>query len=162
VSLPKPGSIAWRRLMGRRRAELERRFPGGYLTPHFRYQDFATHDGTPIPPAASAGLHALCIAYLEPMRARFGGCVVTSGYRHRAYNAQIGGELNSQHVWDDTPASVAADVRFPKGGPREWAAMARELRRKAGGDGGIGTYVRQGFVHLDNRPYGADWVDPRD
>ena len=74
------------------------------------------------------------------MRIRFGTTTVLSGYRHRNYNAGIGGAKYSQHIYDDSPASVAADLRFAKDTPAEWAAFARRLGvggvgRLAGGEG---------------------------
>ena len=51
--------------------------------------------------------------------------------------------------------SVAADLRFAKGNPAQWAAEAKRLRTKAGGKGGVGTYVRSGFVHCDNSGWAA-------
>ena len=36
----------------------------------------------------------------------------------------------SQHVYDVTPSTVAADLRFAKGGPKQWGAYAKELRGK--------------------------------
>ena len=97
------------------------------------------------------------VRYLEPMRAKFGSCVVLSGYRHRAYNRRIGGAMFSQHIYDVTPGTVAADVRFARGGPRNWGAYAKELRGKYRKGGGIGIYIASDFVHVDNRTYNADW-----
>jgi hypothetical protein len=155
--LPKFGSSAWRRLMAERRRRLKKMFPTGKVSPHFTYQEFATHDGTPIPIRAVGGLQALCKDFLEPMRRKFGPAFVLSGYRHRTYNAAIGGARNSVHIWDETPSSVAADMRFAKGTPAQWAAEAKRLRRARGKGGGVGTYPRMGFVHVDNRTYNADW-----
>ena len=157
MQLPPKGSLAWRRLMRYRQRELKRRYPNGKISPHFSYSEFFTHDGTPIPIKALPGIEKLIRDYLGPMRARFGSCTVLSGYRHRAYNRSIGGALHSQHIWDETPESVACDLRFAKGNPSEWSAYAKKLRAKHGRGGGIGTYTRSGFTHVDNRPYNADW-----
>lgn len=129
---------------------------GVRLSPHFTVHEFNCHDGSVVPINSGAALVRLCRDYLEPMRAKFGACHVLSGYRHRVYNAGIGGARNSQHIYEETPDSVAADVRFARGNPREWAEFAYDLRRRLG-KGGIGVYMRSGFVHVDNRPYRADW-----
>jgi uncharacterized protein YcbK (DUF882 family) len=92
------------------------------------------------------------------MRAKFGVCTVISGYRHRAYNSKLSGAaVNSQHIYDETPASVAADTRYPRGSPQEWVAHAKKLRTQLGNKGGIGRYDRDGFIHIDNRPSAFDW-----
>ena len=93
----------------------------------------------------------LCKAYLEPMRTKFGTCYVLSGYRHELYNRRIGGARHSQHIYEQTSSRVAADMRFAKGTPAQWAAEAKRLRTKAGGKGGVGRYDRSGFCHIDNR-----------
>ena len=60
-----------------------------------------------------------------------------------------------QHIYETGFESVAADMRFAKGTPAQWAAEAKRLRAKAGGKGGVGRYDRSGFVHVDNRGYAA-------
>jgi uncharacterized protein YcbK (DUF882 family) len=141
-----------------RRWRLKRLLPDGKVSPHFRYAEFATKDGTPIPVRALPGLRELCRDFLEPMRERFGPAHVMSGYRHRAYNAKIGGARNSFHIWDEHPTDCASDVIFATGTPDEWGEEARELRaRKRGGRGGVGVYPWHGFIHMDVREYQADW-----
>ena len=127
------------------------------ITPHFRVAEFNCHDGRTAPAASHAALKDLCERYLEPLRSRFGRCTVISGYRHRAYNARIGGAPKSQHIYDDHPGSVAADVRFERGTPLEWYEAADKLAL-ANGHGGIGKYVDSAFVHVDNRPGQARWA----
>lgn len=136
------------------------------LTKHFRREEFDCDDGTTVPDVAIPALIALCVDVLEPLRDEFGPCAVLSGYRHRAYNAKIGGARYSQHIYDDTPASVAADARFMYGNPRQWRRAAHKAMRKAYGVnrftrrrkmGGVGLYVRSNFVHVDNRLYRAEW-----
>ncbi len=95
--------------------------------------------------------------YLEPMREQFGTCYILSGYRHELYNQAIGGAFHSQHIYEESFESVATDLRFEKGTPAQWAAYARGLRTKNGSRGGVGRYDNQGFVHVDNRGYKADW-----
>lgn len=123
----------------------------GQLTAHFRVEEFNCKDGTHVPKVAIPALDRLATRYLEPLRKKFGPCQVMSGYRHRAYNRRIGGARFSQHIYDDSPSSVAADLIFARGTPRQWAALVDKL-----GAGGVGTYP--GFVHVDNRPGRARWT----
>ena len=141
------------------RAELEReagatRGPGAgvRLSPHFLLREFHCKDGTPVPAAAVRGLRRLTREVLEPMRQRFGPCTVNSGYRTENYNNRVGGKPNSRHLYHRRPNEVAADVTFPNGSPREWAAEAERLLR---GGGGIGVYPS--FTHVDTRPGPARW-----
>lgn len=132
------------------------------LSPHFTIEEFDCRGrkeaGLPprrVPEAAIPALRRLCVEVLEPLRARFGPCTVLSGYRYIGYNSYIGGARFSQHIYTLGPSSVAADVRFARGGPWRWRFRARlclGLRR-----GGVGYYKRAGFVHCDNRAYRADW-----
>jgi uncharacterized protein YcbK (DUF882 family) len=122
------------------------------LSPHFVLAEFHCHDGTPVPAAALPALRRLVRDVLEPMRGKFGQCKVNSGYRTEAYNRSVGGAKASQHLYDQSPADVAADLAFASGTPREWAAEADRLLK---GGGGVGTY--RTFVHTDNRPGGARW-----
>lgn len=136
------------------------------LSAHFSVREFACRDGSPVPVAAIPAIERLCRDVLEPLRAQFGPCLVLSGYRTRSYNARIGGARYSQHIYDVTPDSVAADVRFARGTPAQWRKAARKAMVRAYGRrpgtwlrraGGIGLYVRSGFIHVDNRPYRAEW-----
>lgn len=127
--------------------------PPGQLSPHFNIREFACHDGRQVPKIAVPALKKLCVAYLEPMRAEFGPAHVLSGYRPADYNARIGGAKFSQHIYELTPDSVAADLVFRLGSPALWARFADQL-----GAGGVGRYDRSGFVHVDNRPDRARWT----
>ena len=122
------------------------------LTPHFRLAEFACRDGTPVPASAQDAVRALCELYLEPLRRRFGVCTVVSGYRHRRYNDAVGGVGRSMHVYDEHPLEVAADVRFARGTPSDWAAAADRL-----GVAGLGRY--ESWIHVDTRRSGrARWT----
>lgn len=157
VSVPLKGGKGWTTLMTQRRefwAEDDR----DQLTEHFRAVEFYCHDGSPCPTTARPAMVKLCEVFLEPMRAKFGTALVLSGYRHRAYNSMIGGAIQSQHIYEDGFESVAADMKFQRGTPAQWAAEARRLRTSSNkGRGGVGRYDRAGFVHVDSRPYKADW-----
>jgi zinc D-Ala-D-Ala carboxypeptidase len=75
--------------------------------------------------------------------------IVTSGYRSPAHNARVGGAANSMHL-----RGQAFDISMNNMDP-EW--FIREAKRQ--GFGGIGTYPKQGFVHVDTGPVRA-WGDP--
>ncbi|MBO7645821.1 MAG: peptidase M15 [Prevotella sp.] len=90
------------------------------LTEHFRLAEF-TRSATAIKcgidnnPHATIimALQALCINVLEPLRKRFGVLRITSGYRCRLLNEEIGGSRTSQHLLGE-----AADIHV---GSREVA-----------------------------------------
>lgn len=130
------------------------------ISDHFRLMEFACHDGVPVPTNCVAWLQAdLVLLVLEPMRSRFGTCLVTSGYRHRAYNAAIGGAADSRHIYQpDRGRGFAADVHFAHGDVWQWAAEASGLLDRLLWGGGVGTYPRSGFVHVDSRRQRARWA----
>lgn len=156
ISVPLAGTPNWKVLQKERR-EFWKKPENNKLTAHFKADEFYCNDGAAPPIVARPAMVRLCKVYLEPLREEFGTCFITSAYRHKIYNAKIGGVPNSQHEYEQTFESVATDVRFAKGGPRQWGVAARRLRSKAGGKGGVGVYPGQGFVHVDNRAYKADW-----
>ena len=159
VNVPLKGQPGWDQLMAQRK-KFWSDPKNNQLTPHFKATEFFCHDGSPPPTRARAGMVKLCKEFLEPMRAKFGGsCLILSGYRHTLYNASIGGARNSQHIYDDSYESVAADTRYPKGTPAAWGTYAKTLRTKRTpkGAGGVGIYPKSGFCHIDNRPYQANW-----
>ena len=121
------------------------------LSPNFRLSEFNCKDGTVVPAKAVPALVRLSAAVLEPLRRQFGRCTVMSGYRHSAYNRRIGGARFSQHIYDLGPESVAADLIFARGSPREWYFLADQLLAR----GGVGRYPS--FVHVDNREQRARW-----
>lgn len=158
ISVPLHGAKGWNQLMVTRRA-FWAKATNNQLSPHFKATEFFTHDGSACPIVARPGMVRLCQVFLEPLRAKFGPCLVLSGYRHELYNARIGGARHSQHIYEHDFESVAADLRFQKGSPALWAAEAKRLRlTKNHGDGGVGQYNKSGFVHVDNRGYAADWT----
>ena len=157
VSVPLKGTEGWTKLQGQRRVFWAKK---GNLTlsQHFKASEFDCHDGSRCPISARPAMVNLCRVFLEPMRAKFGPCLVLSGYRHEIYNANIGGARHSQHIYEQSFESVAADLKFQRGSPAMWAAEAKRLRSsRNNGKGGVGRYDRSGFVHVDNRTYKADW-----
>ena len=158
VSVPlKTDTAKWAALMKTRR-EWWAKQNRNQLTKNFKATEFYCNDGSAVPTAARPALIKLCEVYLEPLRTKFGPCLVNSGYRHVLYNAMIGGAKQSQHIYEMGFESVAADIRFGKGTPAQWAAYARGLRtQRNNGNGGVGRYDQAGFVHVDNRLYKCDW-----
>lgn len=135
---------------GQRPGRIPRR-PPGQLSPHFNVAEFDCHDGRKVPAVAWPALTRLCVDYLEPLRARYGPVKVMSGYRPRDYNAKIGGARFSQHIYELSPTSVAADVICARGTPASWYVFLSGLN-----PGGLGRYAS--FVHVDNRPGHARWT----
>lgn len=115
-----------------------------YASRHFRYDEFDCNDGTPMPRGNREALRVHCRETLEPLRSKYGSCHVNSGYRHRAYNASIGGASLSYHIFDEHPKVVATDVTFAGAGP---STIQNEGDRM--GVDGMGYY--SSFTHLDNR-----------
>jgi Peptidase M15 len=72
---------------------------------------------------------------------------VVSGCRSRAHNARINGARNSWHM-----RCMAMDIRVE--GVSKSALIA--YARKMPGRGGVGTYCRQSFIHIDAGP-NRDW-----
>jgi hypothetical protein len=143
-----------------RKRKIRARPDKGQITPNFHLNEFRTKDarGSAVPVSSWPAIIRLCKDYLEPMRRKFGACTIVSGYRHRAYNNMIpGAAANSQHIYDETPDSVAADARFATGDSKQWVAHAKTLRAGLANKGGIGRYDRDRFVHIDNRPSSGDW-----
>lgn len=122
----------------------------GALSPHFMLSEFAMRDGTLPPLGCVTALRRLCVEVLEPMRIVFGPCRVTSGYRTPEHNRRVGGAKGSRHVYAEHHHDPAADVRFSKGTPEQWAARAISMRV-----GGVGLY--RGHVHVDQRRVLARW-----
>lgn len=127
----------------------------GQVSPHFNVREFDCHDGRRVPVMAVPALKRLAVVFLEPLRTQFGPAHVMSGYRPADYNRRIGGARFSQHIYELTPDSVAADLVFAEGTPAQWANAARRIAIRKG-LGGVGQYNRSGFLHVDNGPR-RDW-----
>lgn len=120
------------------------------LSPHFRLEEFACHDGTPVPEHAHQALRELCREYLEPLRSRYGATTIISGYRTPEWNRAVGGAVRSYHVYRRGRRGVAADVRCARGTPLRWAELVDDL-----GAGGVSS--EEAHLHVDTRPRRARW-----
>lgn len=127
------------------------------ITPHFRAQEFACHDGTPYPAEwIPDRLVPLC-GVLEVIRAEVGRqVIIVSGYRSPAYNEarrrnSAGVAKDSQHV-----EGKAGDIRCPGLPSTELHEAVLRLQRagKLPALGGVGLY--RGWVHVDVRTKPAD------
>lgn len=119
------------------------------VTEHFSVEEFACKDGTPYPSEwVENRLKPLCET-LEILRAALGGrqMTVTSGYRTREHNIEIGGAEHSQHL-----EGKAADIEVEGVSPGDVHTRALELfaGRKIPALGGLGVYPN--WVHVDIRP----------
>jgi uncharacterized protein YcbK (DUF882 family) len=137
-------------------ARLERRkYPGTdwkryRVTPHFRLGEFIRDQEQPPEEHVMRQVRRFCIRILEPLRDRYGPCIVISGHRTPARNRAVGGARWSWHVWEWHPGEMGVDVVFRRGNPSQWSAAAAE-----GPAGGIGTY--RGHTHLDDRSTRTRW-----
>jgi uncharacterized protein YcbK (DUF882 family) len=116
------------------------------LTPNFVVAEFDTRDGTPVPKEAIPALKEWCQRIGEPARDRFGPVHITSGFRHAAYNASIGGATNSVHIWNypgRNGKAIAVDFTCATGSARDWFNFT------AGKADGRGSY--SSFHHADTR-----------
>jgi|tagenome__1003787_1003787.scaffolds.fasta_scaffold20300870_2 uncharacterized protein YcbK (DUF882 family) len=120
------------------------------LTAHFNSAEFDCHDGTPTPAHAYDDLRRLCRDFLEPLRHRFGPVIIVSGYRHAAYNRQVGGAPDSFHIYRESRAGAAADVQARNGGPAQWTSYLNALHAN-------GLHGYSDHVHVDNRAGSARW-----
>lgn len=81
------------------------------------------------------------IALLGKIERRFGKkVVISSGYRSPAYNRRVRGARRSKHL-----TCEAADISIPGISKYTLARFVRSLP----GRGGVGTYCRSGFIHVD-------------
>lgn len=138
---------ALERMRARRKRIRERREQReGKPSEHFDYAEFDCNDGTPLPKQSEPAVKDWCQRIGEPLRAKFGAVHVNSGFRHRDYNARVGGESASIHIYDyggRDYKTVAVDVTCERGTPREWYDFTAG---KADGRGLYGT-----FHHADTR-----------
>jgi len=79
--------------------------------------------------------------------------VIISGYRSPARNAQVGGADKSQHLH-----AKAADIKIA-GVPTEeiYNRIDKLIAQGLIKQGGLGKYIKSGFVHYDIRGTKARW-----
>lgn len=77
--------------------------------------------------------------------------IITSGYRCKEHNAEIGGAPDSKHMY-----GIAADVTTPKLTTKELYNVFEEILKNKGG---LGYYPARGFVHVDLRKEYARWYE---
>jgi predicted nucleic acid-binding Zn-ribbon protein len=115
-------------------------------SPHFSYAEFDCRNGQDLPKAAEPAVKDWCERIGEPLRKKFGPVHINSGFRPADYNASVGGEPNSVHIYDFPGrnfATVAVDITCETGSPEDWYAFT------AGKADGRGIYAT--FHHADTR-----------
>ena len=76
------------------------------LSQHFKLTEFLNlgkHPDNLPTPQVLFNLKYGCQYLLEPARREVGAIIVNSGYRNEAYNREVGGVRNSQHLLSWTP-----------------------------------------------------------
>ena len=117
------------------------------LSSNFRVRELACKDGSDAVLAAPR-----LVMVLQTIRDHFDAPVtINSGYRTPQYNAKVGGAAQSQHCY-----GTAADIVVKGVAPAKVAAYARRIMPNWGG---VGTYTKQGFVHVDVREQRSDWSE---
>lgn len=112
------------------------------LTEHFAESEFACRCCGMLP---TTGISMALLLGLERLRLRIGRPInISSGYRCPDHNRAVGGVWNSQHV-----KGTAADIYVDGMGVRELANICKQIFD------GVGTYVEDGFVHVDMREGGS-------
>lgn len=125
----------------------------GYLSPHFARKEAACHDpaNTGVPPSlrASAQRHAFS---LERLRHELGDKALPtlSWYRTEAWNAHVGGVINSRHLQADA-ADFTVQTVTSFGAGRFDATCERVFANN-----GFGRYA-SGSRHADSRGSRARW-----
>jgi uncharacterized protein YcbK (DUF882 family) len=77
--------------------------------------------------------------------------IITSGYRCKKHNKDVGGSPNSQHL-----LGKAADIYAPAFEIHELGEIAKHV--EVFYNGGMGLYPKQRFLHVDVRGVMARWV----
>jgi uncharacterized protein YcbK (DUF882 family) len=123
-----------------------------HITEHFKWSEFACHDGTPVPQQYRPQTRRLCEA-LEVLRSELGDqqVAIMSGYRTPEWNRRVKGSARSQHLH-----ARAADIRVLGVSPDKVAkTIERLIAEGRMPQGGLGQYDT--FTHYDLRNYHARW-----
>lgn len=121
------------------------------VTKNFKLSELEFSDA--IPPELVANAIEL-LKNLQVIRDHFQRpIVIISGYRSPARNAQVGGADKSQHL-----EAKAADIKIA-GVPTEeiYNRIDKLISQGLVKQGGIGKYIKSGFVHYDIRGSKARW-----
>jgi len=121
------------------------------VTKNFKLSELEFSDA--IPPALVANATEL-LKNLQVIRDHFQKpIVIISGYRSPARNAQVGGADKSQHLH-----AKAADIKIA-GVPTEeiYNRIDKLIAQGLIKQGGLGKYIKSGFVHYDIRGTKARW-----
>jgi len=112
------------------------------LSEHFKSGEFAC------PCCGGIEVDPELIVALEKIRAHFGNkVIVTSGYRCKKHNREVGGAADSFHC-----RGMAADIQIEGVAP----ALAADCAESILGDGGgVGRY--SSWTHVDVRAAKARW-----
>ena len=116
-----------------------------FVTPNFKFGEFACKDGTPVPMHLYYNMRMLAGA-LEGLRGHFQKpIIINSAYRTPAYNKKVGGVPASQHL-----SCSAVDIRIVGVPPVHIFQVIRSFMKK--GLIPAGAVIRyDSFVHYDIR-----------
>ena len=124
------------------------------LSQHFRLEEFLNLEKHPdnLPTAQVVfNLKYGCQYLLEPARREVGPIIVNSGYRNEAYNRQVGGVRNSQHL-----VGQAADIR-PKD-PAQFQTLVEFFKKWEYSDQ---LLTGNGWLHISWNPFAKPRHDVR-
>lgn len=121
------------------------------LTKNFHLDEFACHDGTPVPAAFVPNAQRLA-DNLQVLRDELNMPVtVVSGYRTPAHNRKVRGAKRSEHL-----DASAGDVKVVNLAPEiVHLTILRLIAEGRMEEGGLGLY--DGWVHYDVRGRKARW-----
>jgi uncharacterized protein YcbK (DUF882 family) len=121
------------------------------LTVNFSLEEFACHDGTPVPPELVQTVKKLA-ENLEIIRKEVGKPLkILSGYRTPAWNKRVEGAKSSNHM-----LGRAADITVEGIPPKAIAdTIERLIKEGKLPPSGLGRY--KGFTHYDIRGKNSRW-----
>ena len=121
------------------------------VTKNFKLSELEFSDAIPLELVANA---CELLKNLQVIRDHFQRpIVIISGYRSPARNAAVGGADKSQHL-----EAKAADIKIA-GVPTEeiYNRIDKLIAQGLVKQGGLGKYIKSGFVHYDIRGTKARW-----
>jgi hypothetical protein len=143
----------WEPAAGRSAAFLKLCWRHGYLSPHFTRKEAACNDPahTPLPASLRANAQRQAF-YLERLRHELSDkpLPILSWYRTRAWNAHVGGAINSRHMQGDASDFTVQTVK--SFGASRFDTACEKVYAK----GGFGRYA-SGSRHCDARGSRARW-----